>query len=98
MASEWVCTEVEGVFPSPATAETDGGAGSDELPEAAAATLAALDAALPVSIFFDLGAIALSALARVGERETLHRLTVSSTSMAREQNDVPAFFCLEYTD
>jgi hypothetical protein len=28
----------------------------------------------------------------------LHQLTVSSVSTAREQNDVPAFFCLEYID
>jgi hypothetical protein len=79
----------------PATTGTDAGAAADELPEAAAATpaatLAALDTPLPVSIFFDLGAIALSALAEVGGREMLYRLTVSLISKAREQNTVPAF-------
>jgi hypothetical protein len=94
-ASEKVFLEVEGCFLLPATTGTDAGAAADELPEAAAATpaatLAALDTPLPVSIFFDLGAIALSALAEVGGREVLYRLTVSLISKAREQNTVPAF-------
>jgi hypothetical protein len=58
VASVWGISEVEGASSSPATAGTDGGAASDALPGALAATLVALDAALPVSIFFDLGAIA----------------------------------------
>jgi hypothetical protein len=62
MVSECVLWEVAGVSSSPATIGAVGGAPSDALLEIPAGC----EATLPVSTFFDLGAIALSTLATVG--------------------------------